>query len=251
MTSSDPILVSAKSDTTERLLELYPVFVAYPAPISLDASPIRDADTILAALQSSPLDQLTADALAYYAASALTTVGSVNDYKHFLPRILYFSIRDAGYMGFDPGIVASKLRRADWNLWPMAERMAVVNFIYAAWAYDRLQNTDDRCRAWEWIAAMATLDLQFEACLELWIRQPTANAMLQLAEGRQQIKSLQRSNGIWGDVSSSQGYYILQWMMSAEVEIALVETIDAIKPSQRWQIECMLDELAELKRNQL
>jgi hypothetical protein len=96
---------------------------------------------------------------------------------------------------------------------------------------------------------MAMLDLQFEACLELWTEQPTANAMLQLAEGGQEINQLLRNTGFWRDVSSRHRDFILQWMMSEKIAAALVGAIDAIRPSQRWQIELMLDAIDDLKRS--
>ncbi len=249
MNTSSRILLSAKTDLDERLAELAQAFAGYPVPTSLEASPLSEASAILTSLRSSQLQTMNAEALGYYASAALTTVGSVGDYKHFMPRILYFATADASHPGFDPCLVASKLRLADWDSWPLPERTAVANFFYAAWAYERLQNTDFRVQSWGWIAAMAMLDLQFEACLELWTRLPTANAILQLAEGGAEIKGLQRGNGFWGSVSSRHRDCILLWMMSEKVATALVEGIETIRPSQRWQIERMLDDIEDLKRN--
>ncbi|NEJ72222.1 hypothetical protein GR197_17045 [Rhizobium phaseoli] len=43
---------------------------------------------------------------------------------------------------------------------------------------------------------MAKLDLQFRACLDLWLKQPTPNALLQLAGA--DLKSLYRGQRLLG-----------------------------------------------------
>jgi hypothetical protein len=247
----ETLLSSAKDDLDAALTALYPAFAAYAAPETLRGSPIRDLNDILASLRSAPLRELQVDALEYYAATALTTVGSPQDFKHFLPRILHFSAEAVAQYGFDPEIVASKLLLADWHEWPVAERTAVANLFYSAWAFARLQHTDMQIRSWNWIRAMATVDLQFEACLDLWGKLPVGNAMLQLAEGGQEIKGLQRGNGFWAEVPADRRQSILEWMASEPVEAALIAAIDLIAATDRWQIERMLDDMDELRRSDI
>lgn len=245
----ETILSSARDDLEAALSAVYPAFAAYPAPETLRGSPIRDLNDILASLRSAPLRELPADALEYYAATALTTVGSPQNFKHFLPRILHFSAEAVAQYGFDPEIVASKLLLSGWQEWPVAERTAVANLFYSAWAFARLQHTDMQIRSWNWIRAMATVDLQFEACLDLWIKLPVGNAMLQLAEGGQEIKGLQRGNGFWAEVSPDRRALILEWMAGEAVEAALIASIDLIAVIDRLQVERMLDDLDELRRS--
>jgi len=244
----ETILRSARDDLDAAIAALYPAFSAYRTPATMRGSPIRDLNAILASLRSAPLRDLDAGALEYYAATAVTTVGSPDDYKHFLPRILHFSAMAASQYGFDPEIVASKLLLSEWHDWPVAERTAVANLFYSAWAYSRLQHTDMEIRSWNWVRAMAAIDLQFEACLALWIRLPIGNAMLQLAEGGREIKSLKRGNGFWAEVPADRRQSILGWMASEAVEAALIAVVDLIAPTDRWQIERMLDDLDELRR---
>jgi hypothetical protein len=61
-----------------------------------------------------------------------------------------------------------------------AKDLRISNFVNSTWNY-KLQDPDSDASAWDWIVAMAKLDLQFEACLSLWLRQPTPNAFVQLA----------------------------------------------------------------------
>lgn len=242
------IMLSAEIDLSERVKELYASFSSYSPPKTLDASPLRDPEKIIAELNSAPLADLGEDALGPFAAYALTTVGEVSDYKYYLPRILALSTVSGSYVGFDPVVIAGKLRFAEWDTWPLNERSAIANFFYSAWAYDRLQATSVRNWCWNWIAAMARLNLQFEACLHLWTALPTPNAMLQLVERVSEIKGLQKGKGSWEDVAAVNRDKILQWIISTEVETALIESIDAIEAEERWKIETMLDEVEDVRR---
>jgi len=242
------IRLSAEIDLSERVKELYASFSSYSPPTKLDASPLRDPAKILAALNSAPLAELGEEALGPFAVYALTTVGEVSDYKYYLPRILVISTISNSCVGFDPVVIAGKLRLAEWVKWPLNERSAIASFIYSAWAYERLQAASLRNSCWNWIAAMALLNLQFEACLHLWTVLPTPDAMLQLAEGVTEIKHLRKGKGRWEDVSAVSREAILQWIASTEVETALIESIDAIEDEERWKIETMLDEVEDLRR---
>ncbi|WP_125460966.1 hypothetical protein [Rhizobium sp. CIAT894] len=124
----EAIMRLAKRDLADSLAILYPAFQEYPFPSSLDASPLRDAEKILTALKSAPLRELDAAELGNYAASAITTVGSTDDFRHFLPRILHCAVLNASAYGFEPPIIASKLLLCDWRQWPVAKQTAVAKF---------------------------------------------------------------------------------------------------------------------------
>ena len=72
----------------------YASFAFYRLPRRLEAPAYRDPTAILATLSSAPLRELTGDQLGPYASWAMTTVGEVDDYRHFLPRILELAIGD-------------------------------------------------------------------------------------------------------------------------------------------------------------
>ena len=240
------IVLMAKQDLEDSLRTLYSTFFGYPFPSSLDASPLRDAEKILTALKSAPLREIDAAALGPYAASAITTIGSVDDFRHFLPRVLHCAVLGSSAYGFEPSIIASKLLLCDWHQWPVAERTAVANFVYSAWAYKRLQDPDFDASAWDWIAAMARLDLQVQPCLDLWLKQPTPNALLQLASA--DLKSLHRGNGYWHDIAPKIRLRVLEWLKGDVIENAFIGLIDAIPPQRHWLVESMLDEIRELRR---
>ncbi len=75
-----------------------------------------------------PLERITVEAFGRYPCKAITTMGSVADYKHFLPRILELALcnpSSQGIPGFDLGVIGGKLTLGEWQGWPAAEREAI------------------------------------------------------------------------------------------------------------------------------
>ncbi|WP_064831259.1 hypothetical protein [Rhizobium phaseoli] len=93
---------------------------------------------------------------------------------------------------------------------------------------------------------MARLDLRVRPCLDLWLKQPTPNAFLQLASA--DLPSLHRGNGYWGDVTPEKRLRVLEWLKGDFIENAFIGLIDAIPPQRHWLIERLLDEIRELRR---
>lgn len=107
---------------------VYAAFVAYPLPRRLDCSPViedvwRPEE---AALRARPLRALTADDLDVYAWRAMTTVGDLDAFKHFLPRLLELTAleRDA-FATATPEVLYGKLAYAAYATWPPPEVRAV------------------------------------------------------------------------------------------------------------------------------
>ncbi|WP_125460965.1 hypothetical protein [Rhizobium sp. CIAT894] len=94
--------------------------------------------------------------------------------------------------------------------------------------------------------AMVRLDLQFEACLDLWLKQPTPAALVQLAGV--DIKGLYRGSGFWQDVAPGKRQFVLEWLKSDVIENAFIGLIDAIPPQRHWIVDRLLDEIRELRR---
>lgn len=78
-----------------------------------------------------PLEQLSFDNLERYIWKAMTTWGDVEDFKHYLPRILEF-LATLGDGFKDVFIVGSKLEHACLKEWPENEQLAVNEF-FRAW----------------------------------------------------------------------------------------------------------------------
>ncbi len=117
----------------ESVARLYDVFQLYQLddfdPSTYCVSPEEHHQ-----LASKPLQALGVSDLDRYARKAMTTWGTVNDFKHFLPRLLELSI-DA-YLDFTmPEVLLGKLADAHWTEWPTEERQAVRQFLDVFWLH--------------------------------------------------------------------------------------------------------------------
>lgn len=245
--ATDTLILAAKTELAIQLRDLYTAFARYPAPQYLHGSPVSDPEVVFRALNSTPLAQLTPQALDPYASSALTTLGDVNDYKHYLPRILELATVSYTQIGLEPQLIAGKLRYAPWHDWPTAEKTAIQRVFFASWNYEQLQHIDESNRGWDWLQAMAMLDMDIEACLTQWITDPTANAIVQLSYGSLDLKCLVRGNGWWNDVTPQKREEIINWLMHPQLELALTNAIDRVPQPQHWMIEQWLDALNALR----
>src|SRR4051812_42391608 len=115
----------ASAELREAIGQVYAAFAGIACPRRLVASPLRDADAILGALTSAPLAVLPDAALAPYSRAAITTVGTEQDFRYFLPRILELAASDRNWTGAEPPVIADRIGRTGWLKWPPAERAPV------------------------------------------------------------------------------------------------------------------------------
>jgi hypothetical protein len=101
-----------------------------PVPSTIEGCPCcidtRGVDVLL----TTPLRELTGQALRRYVSGVFYTVGSEQDFRYFLPRILDISVNDPGNAN-DPEIVLGKLGLANWRSWSSGEKRAIEEFVDA------------------------------------------------------------------------------------------------------------------------
>ncbi|MCC7352800.1 MAG: hypothetical protein IT330_03505 [Anaerolineae bacterium] len=108
---------------------LYAVFARYPLREHVEGCEHcvygNDHEQIHARL----LRELTSDDLSKFSWKALTTWGTVDDFKHFLPRLLELM----AFEGLEvPGY---KFSLAEWHTWPQDEQQAVEAYFVAWWRF--------------------------------------------------------------------------------------------------------------------
>jgi len=113
---------------------LYKTFSKYPCSSSMQGCPCCVKEHHKNSLTSKPLRDLLPEDIDHYSFKAMTTWGNVNNYKHFLPRILEITTQRETLV--DTFVVFGKLERAQWQQWPENERNALIELIDAWWAYD-------------------------------------------------------------------------------------------------------------------
>ncbi|WNZ55671.1 hypothetical protein QT397_22940 [Microbulbifer sp. MKSA007] len=114
----------------------YDTFARYPRSAHVSGCPCCISEEDHKALNSAPLGELTSSDLERYTNKAMTTWGGVEDFKHFLPRILELIATDTPLTSYSE-IIAGKLVYADWNMWLEPERRAVTLFLNAWWQSER------------------------------------------------------------------------------------------------------------------
>jgi len=117
---------SASSPVDEALEVVYATFARYGGT-HLEGCPHCVSFEESAVLRRMPLRRLGAE-LQRYLFKAMTTWGTKDDFKHFLPRLLeiYASSSDAW-------LLVDKLRYANWRSWPEPERAAVEKYLSTLW----------------------------------------------------------------------------------------------------------------------
>lgn len=105
-----------------------------------------------AALRRAPLRKLHSE-LERYLLKAMTTWGTEEDFKHFVPRLLELHAASS-----DAWLLCDKLVYARWRSWPELEQRAVEDYLLALWRAELAENgpplPDDAL-----LKTMVTLDI--------------------------------------------------------------------------------------------
>jgi len=224
----------------------YAAFAEYPSPEILDASPLLDAEKILLELRSAPLANLSGNALSGYATSAMTTVGGVKEYRHYLPRILQHAFLTPSEPGFDPLIILSKLEYANWRRWPVSERSAIENVYRASWHWARLQHPDE-FDATNWFACVIRLEKDIDSVLKSWLSNLTPNSALQLADVISRSDGLPYGRSFWEDLDLATRRTIADWLCGDGLQAAIVAVVDNVADRDMWRIDSIEAALALLR----
>lgn len=134
---------------------LYEAFANVPKPHMIDGCPCcierREVDKLL----STPIKDISPGQLAPYASAAMLTVGSAEDLRYFLPRILEIRTSDWGWWP-NVEVIFGALAEAKWHEWPAPEQEAVRQLVSAV--IQQFLESDNEYMADEidsWLCAIA------------------------------------------------------------------------------------------------
>ena len=205
---STPVNEELSDQPTGRVIEtvdeVYRTFQSR-APLVIEGCPCciitRGTDILL----TTPLRQITGQALWRYVSGAFLTVGDTKDFRYLLPRILEVSVSDPANVN-DPEIVLGKLSLAKWRSWAANEQLVIEAFI-DAW-FDHAIVSDLAGVEEGWVgsegervlcgAARAGLPLDRQL---LRLAEPDAAPVL--TNMQEQFPS--KPSGFWADASSAFG----------------------------------------------
>jgi len=135
---------------TESIERLYHTFAGYrlrafsPCPTCY---PQADVLRIERRMRTTPLRELTLDELSHFFVDGMLTWGDVDDFRHLLPRLLelfvsYYLEEEPVWSGddrslemdLDPDLAMLRFADGKWWGWPVVERAAVDEYLFALWS---------------------------------------------------------------------------------------------------------------------
>jgi hypothetical protein len=227
-------IASANAALADALAGLYAAFAIYPAPRKLHASRLRDAANILKDLKSTPLKSLPAVAVGPFAMYSMTTVGDVEDYKHFLPRIIHLGIIGShGEPGLEASAIAAKLEYGGWSSWRDEERSAIVKAYEAAWARLRFFHPDDR-DAEDWLTGMAMLGIEVVTRLNVWSDDDVPASMAQFAQFIARMRDLNNPEEFSVELAAGVRRAMVDFICGGRAAAALRRAASRAAASDLW-----------------
>jgi hypothetical protein len=128
-----------------------------PRPASVDGCPCCIDRKGISVLLSKPLRDLSPEDLTHYAASVFLTVGSVEDFLYFLPRILEILAIEHDWWP-DPEVVTRAIHTAGFHSWPDSRQNALRRYFEEA-VGDLLGSASSGFEIDSWICALGRLHL--------------------------------------------------------------------------------------------
>lgn len=220
---------------------VYEAFLDVPRPETMDLAPTHGDEPIFKDLTSAPLRALRSDRLGPYAGSAMTTAGIPSDYLHFLPRILELAPTAGNWLGFDPPIIADKVKSAGWDMWRADRRESVMAVFEAAFAVSVSETEPHPAQGPDqWLAGLARLTAVTE-CLKQWRDALDPWAAIHLASFRVSwmdfLTEEQRPPPFWEGVDIGISAEVEAWLLSAESRRQIERALPLVPEDERWQLE--------------
>ena len=121
---------------SEAIDELYVVFSKYSVTHPIHGSPLCVTSEDQKRIASKPMRKLSPTDLDYFVFRAMSTWASVDEFKHFLPRILeLYVFQFSDFQLVDGELIFSKLAQAQWQRWEEREQQNLEMFLFIWWRY--------------------------------------------------------------------------------------------------------------------
>jgi hypothetical protein len=203
------------------LNDLYVAFESVPSPVSIPycSHCVTDAE-IAELLAAGPVRSVPVQVIAPYASNlVVNTVGSRDDARYFIPRILDIVIGQRQVWP-DLPLVARFLGAATRD-WPRPERIAIDDLIRSLWLYRLTTDpaADDRPEAASILCAAAHLTQDLSPYLSLWTtlleQPPAASQLATLLQEARFEEAAWRMPGPWWDEEFDRP--VDTWLRSREL----------------------------------
>jgi hypothetical protein len=159
---------------------LYATFARYRVGDNFAGCPHCVDPRESARLAAAPLRDLSIADLDHYAFKAMTTWGTAEAFKHFLPRLLELAAADPmGFLSLE--VLFGKLAYAEWETWDPSEVLAVDDFLSALWTQTIQSDADDEDALDSVLSAIGSARSSIAGPLRAWLSDMSAASTRNLA----------------------------------------------------------------------
>lgn len=207
----------------EAVEDLYKVFATYRLKGPVTGCLMTDDEA--RRLVATSLRSMSADDLSRYAFKAMTTWGTVDEFKHFAPRIVELAmVERALEPEVDVSIVMGKFRYGKLHTWPVEEQRAVCRAAVGFWQSFLIEPLPDEvpygCTE-DWLCAIGQFVDDLSPFLDYWLSLTAPSPVCRLAHLiHDNYKSIQRSgrlrDAFW-DERRVQDEQVVAWLLSDDV----------------------------------
>lgn len=222
----DTLLMMPAAQLRRAIDTLYEVYSAYLLRPRIEACPHCHSGEDIQTLSRVPLRELTVDDLENYAFCAMTTVGDVDDFRHFLPRL--FELLPNGGFATCLETILGKLNYGQWQAWPLREQQVIRNYLLAAWRYSLSLPTTP---SWHyspdsesWLCAISLVESDIKPYLDAWSRDSTTEATAHLVHFVMHKYESLLTNvdpSLFWDEAQPQWRQVVHWLRSEPVRAKL------------------------------
>lgn len=216
--------ISITPELESAISSLYRAFRERKLADKLQGCPCCANDSELCRLSTTPLRALGSADLEPYSWHAIWTVGTEDDFRYFVPRLLELMVREGA---FQPEVVAKKLRLAGWCAWSAPEQAAIHEYFRAFWSavFARTFWFIDASSA---VCVLGNVFDDLVPFLSVWLSADEPAAVRELVEFSQSEASSAASGFInqpFWDERPDQMKQVADWLTSQE-------TLESVE--QRW-----------------
>jgi hypothetical protein len=171
-------------------------FRQYRRPHRVEGCPHCVGENESLPLCQTGLNDISAKMISRYGMKAMTTWGSREDYKYFLPRLLELSATPEGEaeLGTCVDEIVAKIHYADFATWPPAERAAVLAYLHAGWHALLSGPVAPSYELLDYLRSITPVFVDVSALLDDLDRLPDPHGALQVAS---------MINDCWGEAAKS------------------------------------------------
>jgi hypothetical protein len=225
------------------IAELYSVFKPYRLGDDFSGCSHCVSERESRELAAIRLRDLQAADLNRYSFKAMTTWGTVRDFKHFLPRLLELAAEDLLQLEF-PETLFGKLTYGKWHSWTRREREVVQSFFDAFWLqqFNRPFHFPGDERVTIALDCLAQVCDSLQPFLDVWPAQQSESAAYHLAQlithGGYEVLTT-GTFPLWAQ-PKPHGLEIAQWLATAapqQIQQPYAARIEHFFPDVAWQLE--------------